>query len=145
MWKLGRSRQQSPEATVVAGAEAFLSGTSARHLRRRRSDVPGWAWLNTLAHGDAFRIVEIASGCGPDRSWRAGTRRWRQALVFIASQMLESSGGRPSAVGEIQMGVLQPLEERMMRGDPEAPRTPEQLVAAALSAMWPIPRSQHQD
>jgi hypothetical protein len=130
---------------VVAGAEAFLRGTSARHLRRRRNDVPGWAWLNALAHGDTFRIFEIASGCGPNRSWHAETRRWRQALVFIASQMVESSGGTPSSLGQIQMDVLQPLEERMMRDDPGAPRTPEQLVAAALSAMWPNPRSQRQD
>ena len=145
MWSLGRTKRQSPEEAVVAGAEAFLRGTSARHLRRQGRDVPGWAWLNALAHGDTFRIVEIASGCGPDRSWRAGSRRWKQALTFIASQMLESSGGRPSRLAEIQAGVLQPLEERMLRGDVGTPRTPEQLVAVALGAMWPVPRSQHQD
>jgi hypothetical protein len=48
----GRGPRTTPGDRLVADSEAFLSGDYASHLRRQGELVPGWAWLNVIAHGD---------------------------------------------------------------------------------------------
>lgn len=143
MWTLHHTKKQDLPEAAVSEAAAFLNGTYARYLQQHGSHVPVWSWLNVLAHGNATQIVEVASGHSPDLPRGHRARSWRQAVRFISLEMIDRCDGKRSAVADMQASVLQPLEDRLIRGEARPlPTTPAQLVATALMAMTPPSRSE---
>lgn len=139
---LHRQQAESPEKQTVDGASAFVTGSYARFLQRTEGQLPPWAWLNVLAHGTKMQILEVAVGRSKDLPRGRRYMAWRQAAQFVAIEMLDRSRFSSSALQAMQVEMLQPLEERMMRTCRSVPRTPAQLVAVALSAMAPPSRSE---
>jgi hypothetical protein len=113
-------------AAVVAGCEAFLSGTLAEYWERQGFTVPVWAWTNLLAHGRADQIAE--SVVRPPRSRRIA-RSWRIARSYLANELLEVTDG-PRQLQAMQCDVLVPLELEMATLPAVRGWTPRQWVDA---------------
>jgi hypothetical protein len=113
-------------ASVVAGCEAFLSGTLAEYWERQGITVPVWVWTNLLAHGSADRIAESVSR--PPRSRRI-VRSWRIARSYMANELLEVTDG-PRQLQAMQSDVLIPLELEMATLPAVRRWTPRQWVDA---------------
>jgi hypothetical protein len=59
-------RAKARDAPVVAhdlvdDCQAYLSGDYIGFLEQHNLPVPGWAWLNALAHGSHERLEQLAS------------------------------------------------------------------------------------
>jgi hypothetical protein len=103
---------------LIADAEAFLSGNYADHLGRQRDMIPGWARLNTFAHGDLAsvrrarwpRVVKPAAGrADPD------FEEWDIAQQVLADELLELVDRDAELLAHVQESVLVPLEFLLMK------------------------------
>lgn len=118
-WRRGGEEQpfDAVSGRIVEDAEAFLSGDYCDLLRRRGETVPGWAQLNSLAHGN-FKIVRRVQR-------RSATRRlvsyadradqtWRGAQRMLANDVIELVEDDPEMLSYVQRHALVPLEFRLM-------------------------------
>jgi len=103
---------------LVDEAEAYLSGTYEENLRYHRDSVPGWVRLNVLAHGDLERLHQVRrSSTNGDLvgSFRPTEGGWEQAQRILAAELLDAVGADSMVLSRVQLGVLVPLELRLMR------------------------------
>lgn len=138
---VGGSRPgQSSQDTelVVAECEAVLSGRYAEHLEDRQRRVPGWAWLNLLAHGTAEDLQSANGRGGP-----AATQRWRDARAYLAGEVLGAVAPGGATLGNLQRDVLVPLELRLASPERTSVPTPGELVSCLLAALDAYRRAQH--
>jgi hypothetical protein len=120
----GQHDQERPltaaSSRLVADAEAFLSGDYANHLCRKRDMVPGWARLNTFAHGD-LRSVRRARRPQMIRPPSAivdpAAEEWIIAQQLLADELLELVDGDAEMLAYVQESVLVPLEFHLMQED----------------------------
>jgi hypothetical protein len=160
MWR-GRSRRnaRTPDEVVrlLIETEAFLSGEFLRHLEGRGSAIPGWAWVNALAHGDLRRIrqvrragveqsaalrnwsIEAWTVAEPlEDSWRiarAQEEAWRRAQRVLAEEVLHLVGNDREVLGYLQQTALVPLELHLMERESRGSLSPSDLVIATRSAL----------
>ena len=126
-------RRRAPgEHPIVRECRSFLDGDYAEHLVGAGRAVPAWAWLNSLAHGSLEDLRSLASG-GPVRApGFDATAVWRQALAYLAQEVLFLVDGGQDLAG-LQRTTLVPLELALAR---EPARTdPGQLVWMVLDAL----------
>lgn len=99
-------------AQVVAEAAAVVEGRSALRLAASGRPVPGWAWLNTLAHQPPHELAGLVDTAV---SKGRATRAWAAAATDIAATL-----GRLDAVdgAAIQANLLVPLELTVLAGYP---------------------------
>jgi hypothetical protein len=121
-----KQRRAVSAAAVVAGCEAFLSGTLAEYWERQGFTVPVWAWTNLLAHGSAEQIADSVGR--PQRSRRIA-RSWRIARSYMANELLEVTDG-PRQLRAMQAEILIPLELEMATLPAVRQWTPRQWVDA---------------
>jgi hypothetical protein len=112
MWHRGnrsgtQAGSKASEPELIGECEAFLSGRLSHHFAQHHQAVPGWAWLNVLAHGGEGQIVALVDD---DRRSSPGERAWRQALVYSAAEVTASAQATGASLDEIQRAVLVPLE-----------------------------------
>jgi hypothetical protein len=71
------------EAAVVAEAEYLLNGSAGEQFAAAGDPVPGWAWLNALAHRSCERLGQLAQmpADGP----------WGPPVAVIARWLVEMS------------------------------------------------------
>jgi hypothetical protein len=131
MIPLRRRRQR--EAELVADCEAFLAGRYAERLAERASRVPGWAWLNLVAHGTG---ADLASARQNRRS--AGSMlphwHWVAARAYLIGEVLDAVDAGRGSLPVLQQRVLRPLESQL-GADPVGVRFPRDLVRRALLAL----------
>jgi len=118
----GRHRViSSASAKLSAGAEAFLSGDYANHLRRQCEPVPAWAQQNALAHRDLESLrrtrQEASAVKRVTRSSSREDQAWMGALRFLMAELLEVVGDSAEALAQLQRGVLVPLELQLICQD----------------------------
>jgi hypothetical protein len=123
---------------LIADTEAFLSGDYADHLRRCSAVVPGWARLNSFAHGDLERLRQVERAFTAPRSaavadWIEET--WRTAQQVLANELLELVDNDPEMLSRLQHTVLVPLELQLMHTEAESGLTAFELVQSTRAAL----------
>jgi hypothetical protein len=135
----GEGRALSAGSSPLIGdIEAFLSGYYADHLRRRSDAVPGWARLNSFAHGDLEILRRVrrpfaTPSCAAFADWPEET--WRIAEGVLASEVLEIVANDGEVLSRLQQTVLVPLELRLMDTEAERGLTAFELVRFTRAAL----------
>lgn len=108
---------------------AYLDGHLLESLRAGGAGgrVPGWMWLNGVAHGDPERIAWLASERPPSPALG-----WRRARARLADELLKRSGGDPKEMARLQNDVLIPLE-LMLSNEPDL--SPGRLVDVVVAEL----------
>ncbi len=124
---------------LIADTEAFLSGHYADGLRRRGEPVPGWAWLNRLAHGDIARIAQVRRSLDmkPARSSSRSEEAWRSAEVLLADELLDLIANDAASLSHVQRTVLVPLELELIGTEANVGLSALQLVQSTRAALHP--------
>lgn len=125
-------------ARLIATTDAFFAGTYADDLRRHREPVPGWARLNTLAHGDLSDIRLLRRSLAIRKAaafadWHEET--WRKAERTLANELLDLVGSDADALARIQRRVLVPLELGLMNSEAAGGLSVGQLLDSTRSAL----------
>jgi hypothetical protein len=111
--------------------EALLGGAYVEFLERRGRQVPRWAWINLLAHGDEEALRRAA---GARHRPFLDVNVWRHARGYLAGEVLEAAR-RAGSLAAVQTAVLVPLEVHHL-GAPSSWRPrPGQWAAWVLAAM----------
>ena len=118
------SEQYTACGTIALECEAFLAGTLAEYWEDKGMDLPVWAYMNLLAHGDARQIGECV--LRPFRT-RRGSRSWRVARAYLAYEVLDLTD-LEFTLADLQASVLIPLELAMAGRPDAADWTPRQWV-----------------
>jgi len=125
------SEQHAACGTIALECEAFLGGTLAEYWDDKGMEVPVWAWMNLLAHGDARQIGECVLRPGrPRRS----TRSWRAARSHLADDVLDLTD-LEFTLTDLQASVLMPLEFAMAARDDVCGWTARQWVDLVEDAL----------
>ena len=120
---------------LVADAEAFLSGDYSNQLRRHSDPVPGWARLNSLAHGDIETLRRTRGPISAKKPSIVVTRTdeaWRSALRVLSGELIELVDGDSAFLSRLQRCVLVPLEFQLMH---EGDLTAFELVQFTRAAL----------
>jgi hypothetical protein len=118
------SEQYTACGTIALECEAFLGGTLAEYWDDKGMDVPVWAYMNLLAHGNARQIGEcVLRSSGPRRV----ARSWRVARSYLAYEVLDLTD-LEFTLTDLQASVLIPLELEMAARADVGGWTPRQWV-----------------
>lgn len=134
----GQHDQERPltaaSSRLIADAEAFLSGNYANHLCRQRDMVPGWARLNTFAHGDlrSLRRARRPRVRPPSAVTDPAAEEWNIAQQVLADELLELVDADAELLAHVQESVLVPLEFVLMQEDDLTAFDLVQFTRAAL-------------
>lgn len=121
---------------LAAEATTLLSGRYASFLNERRHAVPSWAWVNALAHRTQEDLAAIATvGAQPEGEWRGLPDEWRDAIVFLAGDVISYARAAGLSTAELQRSRLVPLELDLMRKSDDAVRTPGQLATLVIAVL----------
>jgi hypothetical protein len=140
MWT---TRSRAWERALVAECEAFFSGRSAQYLDNQNRPIPAWAWLNLLVHGSEGDIAVLAAGETEPIRPTSATSVWRQALAFLAQELLNQATRQGRPLAELQRSTLVPIDLEL--AGPRAPTSmkPAALVTSVLRALTDHPTSRH--
>ena len=136
MWK------RSPEdpVTTLAGeltleCEALLAGRYSDYLCSHGRPAPAWSWVNALAHRSASELTSLTCGSGrrgvdvtPD------AQQWRQALAFLAEDVLHQVERGDVTLVQLQRSRLVPLELELCR-NPDRCADPGQLAGLVMAVV----------
>jgi hypothetical protein len=99
----------------------------------RATPVPGWVWLNLVAHGTRDDLVSARQ---PRR--RAGSMvlysHWLAARSYVIGDVLDALDSGRGPLPVLQQRVLRPLESQLA-AEPSAVRFPRDLVASVGGAL----------
>jgi hypothetical protein len=138
-----KSKAKAPSedgSLLIAETEAFLSGDYASYLRSHRREVPGWAWLNSFAHGEltVLRETQRLTHVLASVSGMAGAEKsWVQAQDILRRDLLTIVQDDPHCLKLVQQSILVPLELRLMELEANAGLTAYELVQATRAALGP--------
>ena len=79
---------QRPPTDPLAALEAWRSGLYAEFLIEKGSEVPGWAWVNTLAHGNVLAIASVAVAGPSPKDLAEEHRPWFRARSAMAQAVM---------------------------------------------------------
>ena len=129
MWH--RRNRLTPEAAVVAAAEAILEGRAIEEYRDEGLAVPPWALVNTLAHAPVYRLRALAEAEAlyHPRSLDAALSRLAACLLAV--------GPDPAGVVAVQRELLVQVELIVLGHDERSPAVAlgelELMLGALLS------------
>jgi hypothetical protein len=144
-WSWGRRRKEphtEPKEVPCPRSdyECFLAGDYVRFLEQHDRPVPGWAWLNVLAHGTDEQITELASRPLKPQPGVEPPGSLGDAVAYLAGVILAAARTRAHTLAYLQRSALIPLE-LTLASDPERQSlTPADLVAAVTQALYPRSR-----
>lgn len=124
-----RCRRPPNADDTIAQCEAYLSGRYTDWLAERGEPVPGWAWVNRLAHGSRRDIAEAAAADGSVDE--------REQLVTELARKIESTAHSADiSLIDLQRSTLIPLESRLRAVFGSAvPKTGAELAAWVRAAL----------
>ena len=105
-----------------------------------RREVPGWAWLNSFAHGELATLRETQRST---RSLASSTRitgaekAWLQAQSIVGRDLLRIVQEDPGRLTLVQQSILVPLELQLMEFETNADLTAYDLVQATRATLQP--------
>lgn len=114
------------EAAVLDEAWAVVAGRAAADVYVVRGrPVPGWAWLNVLAHGSPSQLADLTRLAPPyQRLPPVGS--WARAVRDIAAQLVRID---ETELAAIQAALFVPAELELLAGR-SLPGGPSQLDRA---------------
>lgn len=98
-----RRRRQGTEPEIARECEAFLWGCYYELLNSDDQRVPGWVWINPLAHAERAEIQRLAD-------LRPGGHDPRACLSYLAGEVLRSADRDGMTLERLQRDTLVPLE-----------------------------------
>lgn len=103
-------------------AQAVLCGRAVEWFEEQNTRIPGWAWVNQLAHATPVRLRQLVTigHYGHPSSWDC-------ALGASAAELV-TAGGSPAGILRLQREALVPLELDLLGGRAAAPAKPSQLT-----------------
>lgn len=124
-----------PPTDPLAALEAYRAGRYAELLLDLGSAVPGWAWVNALAHGNVLDIAAVAlaspnPSCVPEES-----RPWFRARSAMAQAVMRITVRRGSKLRDVQRGVLLGIELELAATAEVFERGPVEVTALVLGAL----------
>jgi hypothetical protein len=124
-WRRNSNPEPDPGAgseDVGAECEAFLAGRYLEVAVRRDGPIPGWVWLNRLAHTSVTELVELS-----ELDHDLGNS-WGHVLAALAGDVLAYCRFAGVDVLSLQRDVLVPLELQVMNFNASTVLAPQQLV-----------------
>lgn len=98
---------------LVDECDAYVAGRFQGYLEANGKPVPGWAWINSIAHGDVKAVRELAQTM--DRSGGP-----QAAVADLAKQVLRMIDQGHETLPDLQLRVLIPLESALIDTRPTA-------------------------
>lgn len=98
---------------LVDECEAYVAGRFQGYLEANGKPAPGWAWINSIAHGDLKAVLELAQAT--DRSGGP-----QAAVTDLAKQVLRIIDRGHETLQDLQLRVLIPLESALIETRPTA-------------------------
>jgi hypothetical protein len=124
------------EHQLVDATEAYLAGRYASYLRRNGMAVPGWAWLNTLAHAPVEELARLAAPPEPrERLERALESPFERSGRILAAELLGLVGDDRGRLIDLQSRALIPLELDLITASFAHALDPDQLVDSFREAL----------
>jgi hypothetical protein len=117
---------------IVGEAEAVINGDSAVGFQRHREPVPGWAWINFLAHTPLEGLTNVLTTHAETES----LSRWGRVIFdLVAELMAKTYQGYDLA--RLQRRSLVPLELQVLGRtvDVECPEDFQLFVQAAIDQL----------
>ena len=133
MW---RRRTDPLGEALVEECEAFLAGGYVERCEARQNPVPGWAWMNVLAHGTEADLRAAALDRPHDDAGH-------QARAFVAGELIDLIDAGCLDLETFQCEVLVPLELDVIACPTSSVWRPAELVAGLLGAVPSKPRGAH--
>lgn len=141
MWSRRRveysGRRMDAGEQLVDEAEAFLTGDYARRARYLGGTLPGWAWLNPVAHGDLARIRRLRrylrGALAPFDS--LPREQWKGVQRALVEDVLRIVADDPERLSRVQRRVLVPLELQLIQFEKNGPLTPFEFARTTRAAL----------
>ncbi len=148
MWfdseKQRRRRIEDGGHRLVAECESFVEGHYVDLLLQNGTQVPGWAWLNQLAHADPNELAEMATGSVKHRGASASDVYWQRAVSLLAREIFIAAAREGCAVEELQRSVLVPLPRSADNQDaPNGPPDPGRVVETVWAELGKFRSNSH--
>jgi hypothetical protein len=117
------------EDNVVQASVNLLQGVAVEEFRQSGQSVPGWAYVNALAHSPADKLTSSKT---PPRFLHPSG--WDAVVAYLATELMTIAHGQLDKISLMQRGDLVPLELDLLAGElPE----PEPLVSSPSSSSTP--------
>jgi hypothetical protein len=127
LWKTKRADTCRTDGLVVE-CEAFLSGRYREYLAAQNRPVPGWAWINQLAHGSLDDVRSMAGHPVADDPL--------SVVVDLARRVVGLIDAGLSTLEGIQRQTLIPLELALAKRHPtDVPCDARRLSASIRSSL----------
>jgi hypothetical protein len=120
------------EIGIVSEVSRFLSGRCLDSAFCTAEDIPAWAWLSVVAHGDSATLERSARWMDEHRGARPELDNWGRVLQYTSCRLLQTADTLGCSVIELQRQLLVPLELAVCL-TPVGPATMYRLVNALLT------------
>ena len=101
--------RSGPRALPQNEFDAYLDGSYVTWLLSNGQPVPGWAWLNRVAHGQLDDIRAMATHLRRLPATREEVGAWQQVAAFLAKEVVAAAGDEEQLL-DLQRRVLVPVE-----------------------------------
>lgn len=131
-----------PDESLVIETQSYLDGNYLEIAFNENRDVPAWAWLSVLAHGDEKSLARAATWLSDHPGVRPEFDTWGRVLEHVAHQVLDTAVAVGCSLGEIQRDLLIPLELTIIN-TPVGPTTLYRLISAILAELKTRVETEH--
>jgi hypothetical protein len=126
---------QRPPIDPLAALEAYRSGRYAEFLLDEGSAVPGWAWVNALAHGNVLDIASVAVAGPSPRGLAQEYRPWFRARSAMAQAVVRLTVRQGYRLRDVQQSVLLGIELELAATAGSLERGPVEITALVLEGL----------
>jgi hypothetical protein len=134
MWRNSKDSNRA-WASVSEECESFLDGSYLVQLAARNKPVPGWVWMNRLAHAERAEIEALADGTDATMAALPGRVQWHGAVSFLATEVLGVVAASQRSLRQVQRDVLVPLELSLAAENRRRWLGPDYVVSRTLAAL----------
>jgi hypothetical protein len=124
-----------PPTDPLAALEAYRAGRYAEHLLDLGAAIPGWAWVNALAHGNVLDIAAAALASPNPASVPEPYRPWFRARSAMAQALMRVTVRRGTRLRDVQRAVLLGMELELAATAEVLERDPVEVTALVLEAL----------
>ncbi len=135
MWRNSKDGVGRFSSGLSEECQTFLDGTYLLYLAANDKPVPGWVWINRLAHAEPYDIEALADGTDSSMKALPGRAQWHGAVSFLATELLGVASAAHATVEQIQREVLVPLELQLAGENRRRWLGPDYVVSRALAAL----------
>lgn len=124
-----------PVAEPLPALEAYHAGRYAEFLLDTGAVVPGWAWVNALAHGNVIDIAAVALASPNPRNVPEPYLPWFRARSAMAQAVMRVTVRRGCKLRDLQESVLLGMELELAAAAGILERSHVEVAAVVLEAL----------